>query len=71
MWESDEMMSDYDERNQAQDEKPDVEQDDNNSEDTPSSLPGLIDIVSDDSEQSNGSRASKRVVNSYDLCGNE
>lgn len=38
---------------------------DDNSEDTPSSLPGLIDIVSD------GSRASKRVVNSYDLCGNE
>ena len=71
MWESDEMMSDYDERNQAQDEKPDVEQDDNNSEDTPSSLPGLIDIVSDGSEQSDGSRTSKRVVNSYDLCGNE
>ncbi len=48
-----------------------IDETDDNSEDTPSSLPGLIDIVSDGSEQSDGSRASKRVVNSYDLCGNE
>ncbi|MDA9072835.1 hypothetical protein N9K75_03080, partial [bacterium] len=53
----------------AEDE--DEQEVDDNSEDTPSSLPGLIDIVSDGSEQSDGSRASKRVVNSYDLCGNE
>ena len=53
-------------------EETDEEQEtDDNSADTPSSLPGLIDIVSDGSEQSDGSRASKRVVNSYDLCGNE
>ena len=48
-----------------------IEETDDNSDDTPSSIPGLIDIVSDGSEQSDGSRASKRVVNSYDLCGNE
>ena len=52
-------------------ETDDEQETDDNSADTPSSLPGLIDIVSDGSEQSDGSRASKRVVNSYDLCGNE